>query len=96
MNSKNIIHRDKLPIQLFLVLTIQSIEMATSTRQYDLVVLGATGYTGKLTAEQVNEFLPIDLKWAVAGRSAAKLQSLIEKLKSLNPKRLSPCMYHCS
>jgi len=65
--------------------------MSTSIRQYDLVLLGATGYTGKLTAEHINEFLPVDLKWAVAGRSAAKLENLIEKLKKLNPKRLPPC-----
>jgi short subunit dehydrogenase-like uncharacterized protein len=68
--------------------------MSTSIRQYDLILLGATGYTGKLTAEHINEFLPVDLKWAVAGRSAAKLESLIEKLKSLNPKRLPPCKCH--
>jgi short subunit dehydrogenase-like uncharacterized protein len=42
--------------------------MTTSIRQYDLVLLGATGYTGKLTAEYINEFLPVDLKWAVAER----------------------------
>jgi short subunit dehydrogenase-like uncharacterized protein len=68
--------------------------MSNPNRQYDLVILGATGYTGKLTAEHVNEFLPIDLKWAVAGRSAAKLEALVEKLKVLNPKRLAPCKCH--
>ena len=36
-----------------------------SARQYDLVVFGATGYTGKLTAEHIAKFLPTDLKWAV-------------------------------
>ena len=65
--------------------------MSTSIRQYDLVLLGATGYTGKLTAEHINKFLPVDMKWAVAGRSAAKLESLVEKLKKLNPNRLPPC-----
>jgi short subunit dehydrogenase-like uncharacterized protein len=68
--------------------------MSTSTRQYDLVLLGATGYTGKLTAEHINEFLPVDLKWAIAGRSSVKLENLVEKLKKLNSKRLPPCKCH--
>ncbi|EFY98765.1 saccharopine dehydrogenase [Metarhizium robertsii ARSEF 23] len=59
-------------------------------RQYDLVVFGATGYTGQLTAEHVAKFLPTNLKWAVAGRSESKLQSLVEDCKKLNPDRLPP------
>ncbi|KAH8685845.1 Saccharopine dehydrogenase-domain-containing protein [Tricladium varicosporioides] len=70
--------------------------MRSSIRQYDLVVLGATGYTGNLTAEHINEFLPADLKWAVAGRSATKLKILIEKLKKLDPKRLPPAAEVCA
>ncbi|KAJ4304191.1 hypothetical protein N0V88_001803 [Collariella sp. IMI 366227] len=38
-------------------------------RQYDLVVFGATGYTGKYTAQYITTHLPTDLRWAVAGRS---------------------------
>ena len=61
-----------------------------SSRPYELVVFGATGFTGKFTAEHISSHLPTDLKWAVAGRSESKLKSLVDELKSLNPDRLAP------
>lgn len=61
-----------------------------ASRQYDLVLLGATGYTGKLTAEYITTSLPTNIKWAVAGRSQSKLQSLVTDLKSLNSTRETP------
>lgn len=64
--------------------------MSTPRREYELVLLGATGYTGKYCAEHVVTHLPTDLRWAVAGRSASKLSSLLEEIKSLNPDRLHP------
>lgn len=60
------------------------------SRQYELVLLGATGYTGKLTAEFIAEHLPTDLNWAIAGRNANKLASVIEELKRLSPDRKQP------
>jgi short subunit dehydrogenase-like uncharacterized protein len=63
--------------------------MSTS-RQYDIVVFGATGYTGKLTAEYITTQLPTDLKWALAGRSKAKLEAVAAQCKSLNPDRVQP------
>lgn len=63
---------------------------APSSRQYDLVLLGATGYTGKLCAEHIALKLPANLKWAVGGRSSAKLSAITEELRSLNPDRLQP------
>lgn len=59
-------------------------------KEYDLIVLGATGYTGKLCAEHITTSLPTNLRWAVAGRSEAKLSSLTERLKGLNGDRLEP------
>jgi hypothetical protein len=59
-------------------------------RQYDIVVFGATGYTGKLTAEHITKDLPLDLKWAVAGRSRQKLEELAANCKSLNSERRQP------
>ncbi|KAK5264469.1 hypothetical protein LTR99_010194 [Exophiala xenobiotica] len=59
-------------------------------RQYDLVLLGATGYTGKLTAEYITSSLPTNIKWAIAGRNQSKLQSLVNDLKSLNSSRAAP------
>lgn len=61
-----------------------------SDRQYDLVLLGPTGYTGKFCGEHIVNNLPTDLKWAVAGRSVAKIEPIVEKLKALNPDRRVP------
>ncbi|MFG1813728.1 saccharopine dehydrogenase family protein [Kribbella sp. NPDC049174] len=44
------------------------------SRQYDVVLLGASGFTGALTAEYLAKHAPADLDWAVAGRNQAKLQ----------------------
>lgn len=52
-------------------------------KEYDLIVLGATGYTGKLCAEHISKCLPTNLKWAVAGRSEEKLLALMDELGSI-------------
>ena len=59
-------------------------------RTYDFVLLGATGYTGKLCAEYITTSLPSNIKWAIAGRSQSKLQSLASELKSLNSQGPQP------
>lgn len=64
--------------------------MQQTDRQYEAVVFGATGYTGKLTAEYITASLPTDFKWAIAGRSEAKLKALAEELRSQNPDRVQP------
>lgn len=61
-----------------------------SKRELDIVLLGATGYTGKWTAEYITSNLPTNIKWAVAGRSESKLKSLVDELKSLNSTRSPP------
>lgn len=67
-----------------------SSKMASTQRQYEIVVLGATGYTGKYTAEHIATSLPTDLKWAIAGRSEPKLKQLLPDLRVLNADRLEP------
>jgi hypothetical protein len=62
----------------------------TSNRQYDLVLLGPTGYTGRFCAEHIVQNLPTDLKWAIAGRSAQKMEPIAQELKALNPDRVNP------
>jgi short subunit dehydrogenase-like uncharacterized protein len=62
----------------------------TSPRTYSIVLLGATGYTGKLCAEHITKHLPTNLKWAVAGRSPKKLQDVVDELKKLNQDRAQP------
>jgi Uncharacterized conserved protein len=57
----------------------------TAHRPYDLVLFGATGFTGGLTAEYLAEHAPERTRWAVAGRSQAKLEALRDRLAALNP-----------
>lgn len=64
--------------------------LSSSAREYDLILFGATGYTGKLCAEYITLELPGDLNWAVAGRSAAKLSAIVNELKSINSDRRQP------
>ncbi|EXJ92909.1 hypothetical protein A1O3_01465 [Capronia epimyces CBS 606.96] len=65
-------------------------------RKYDLVVFGATGYTGRLTVEHIATSFPPDLKWAIAGRSADKLGQLVSHCKTLTPDRIPPEIEVCS
>ena len=52
---------------------------------YDFVVYGASGFTGKLVVEYVlNQCSNEDISWAIAGRNLEKLQNLKEKLKLTN------------
>ena len=45
--------------------------MPAENREFDIIVYGATGYTGRLVAEYLKD--KNGLKWAMAGRSADKL-----------------------
>ena len=56
--------------------------MATQDRQFDVVVWGATGFTGRLTAEYLLERYGIDegLRWAIAGRNPGKLEEVKQAL----------------
>lgn len=49
-----------------------------SDRSFDLVVYGATGFTGRLVAEHMLATYGVDgpVRWAIAGRSAAKLDEV--------------------
>ncbi len=51
--------------------------MATG-REFDVIVYGATGYTGRLVAEYLSKTYGVggSLKWAMAGRSADKLEAV--------------------
>ena len=43
---------------------------------FDVIVYGATGYTGRLVAEYVATAYPSGVRWALAGRSLTKLQEV--------------------
>ncbi|MDG9722531.1 MULTISPECIES: saccharopine dehydrogenase family protein [unclassified Streptomyces] len=49
-------------------------------RPYDIVLFGATGFVGELTAEYLAAHAPKGLRWAIAGRDAEKLRRLRERL----------------
>jgi short subunit dehydrogenase-like uncharacterized protein len=48
-------------------------------RPHDVVVLGATGFTGALTAEYLAAHAPQSTRWALAGRNRAKLEEVRER-----------------
>jgi short subunit dehydrogenase-like uncharacterized protein len=49
-------------------------------REYDLVLFGATGFTGGLTADYLAAHAPTNLRWALAGRNRAKLEAVAARL----------------
>src|SRR5438876_8287343 len=49
-------------------------------REHDIVLFGATGFTGALTAEYLAANAGDGLRWALAGRNRAKLEALSERL----------------
>ncbi|MFE5614471.1 saccharopine dehydrogenase family protein [Streptomyces sp. NPDC056470] len=55
-------------------------------RTYDVVLFGATGFVGELTAEYLAEHAPAGSRWALAGRSRAKLTALRERLAARWPR----------
>jgi len=60
--------------------------MSDARRTYDVVLWGATGFTGRLVAEQFAERDDAaDLAWAIAGRNRKKLETLRDDLAAGNP-----------
>jgi short subunit dehydrogenase-like uncharacterized protein len=56
-----------------------------ATRDHDIVLFGATGFTGRLTAEYLARTAPADCRWALAGRNPAKLAAVRDDLSAVNP-----------
>jgi short subunit dehydrogenase-like uncharacterized protein len=55
--------------------------MTTPSRQYDLVLFGATGITGRGIAEYIVDRLEsVKVNWAIAGRSEDRLRKVKEDL----------------
>ena len=54
--------------------------MPANDRQYDVVLLGGTGFTGALTAQELANRAPDGSRWALAGRNREKLEKLRETL----------------
>lgn len=55
--------------------------MVTENQEHELILWGATGFTGQLVAEHLAErYEPSELDWAIAGRNEEKLKSLRQDL----------------
>ena len=60
-------------------------DSSRSDRELDLVLFGATGFTGRLTAEYLAHHAPDGLRWGLAGRNEAKLEGVREHLTTIDP-----------
>jgi saccharopine dehydrogenase (NAD+, L-glutamate forming) len=49
-------------------------------RDFDIVLFGATGFTGQLTADYLARTAPPGLRWALGGRNQGKLEAVRERL----------------
>jgi short subunit dehydrogenase-like uncharacterized protein len=54
-------------------------------REYDIVLFGATGFAGQLTAEYLAHHAPPECRWALAGRNLVKLENVRAKLATIDP-----------
>lgn len=51
-------------------------------REYDLIVFGATGFTGQYVAEEVARIADeAQITWAVAGRNEKKLKAVLASVE---------------
>jgi len=58
---------------------------AQTERDFDVVVFGATGFTGALTADYLARNGPGPLRWALAGRTLSKLEKARDHLAGIDP-----------
>ena len=53
-------------------------------REFDIIIWGASGFTGRLVAEYLfNKYNSDSLKWAIAGRDETKLISIRKKFLTI-------------
>jgi short subunit dehydrogenase-like uncharacterized protein len=57
-----------------------------SAREFDIVLFGATGFTGGLTAEYLARTMPSGGRWALAGRNQGKLEAVRDRLTGIDAK----------
>ena len=54
-----------------------------AARAVDVALFGATGFTGSLTADYLGSHIPAGKSWAIAGRNAAKLKVVADRVEKL-------------
>ncbi len=58
----------------------------TSARSFDVVVFGATGFTGRLACEYLARKMgAAPFRWAIAGRNRGKLEEVKKALEAIDP-----------
>ncbi len=57
----------------------------SGSRDHDIVLFGATGFTGGLTAEYLARNAPKGCTWALAGRNQTKLEAVRARLTEIDP-----------
>lgn len=72
-----------------------SLTQQQSTERVNITVFGATGFTGKFIVQEIFRLqhegeTPKAFKWAIAGRSQERLNSLAESLAAKYPKTIMP------
>ena len=65
-----------------------------SEREFDLVLFGATGFTGGLTAEYLARHAPVGCRGALAGRNRDKLAAVRDRLAEVNPELKKLALLH--
>jgi short subunit dehydrogenase-like uncharacterized protein len=55
-------------------------------REHEIVLFGATGFTGALTAEYLAKGAAADTRWSLAGRNRSKLERLRDRLAAIDPR----------
>lgn len=50
-----------------------------ATKDFDLILIGATGFTGRRAAAYLHEHAPEDLSWGIAARNPEKLKAVAQK-----------------
>jgi short subunit dehydrogenase-like uncharacterized protein len=58
----------------------------TPEREFDIVLFGATGFTGGLTADYLARAMPTEGRWALAGRNQGKLEAVRDRLTGIDAK----------
>jgi len=59
-------------------------------RSYDIALFGASGYTGRLTAQYLAANAPTGLRWALVGRSLSRLETIADELAADHPEAPAP------
>jgi short subunit dehydrogenase-like uncharacterized protein len=55
------------------------------SREYDLVLFGASGFTGQLVATYLAAHQPAGLRWALGGRNRSRLENVRNRLLTARP-----------